>query len=174
MGCNMNWEAVGAIGEIIAALAVLVTLAFLAYQLKEFSKSNNAATVGSYMQSYGAAMSRVGSSTEVARIVRLGDNEPESLSEDEHYQYIYHAGEFFTLWEGLWRMKVAGLISPDHWTTIREDIVAFLVTPGGKLFLKQMLPLFNKNMPEFAKELESCLNAEPTYTLATQDEPFNT
>ena len=163
----MNWEAIGAIGEIVAALAVLVTLGFLAYQLKEFSKSNNAATVGSYMQSYGAALSRVGSSTEVARIARLGNDEPESLSEDEYLQYIYHAGEFFTLWEGLWRMKVAGLISLDHWATIREDIVAFLVSPGGKLFLERMLPIYSKNMPEFAEELQNCLNAEPTYILPT-------
>lgn len=170
----MNWEAMGAIGEIIAALAVLVTLAFLAYQLKEFSKSNNAATVGSYMQSYGAAVSRIGGSTEVARVVRLGDSDPESLSEDEYYQYTYHLGEFFVLWESLWRMKVAGLISPDHWATIREDIVALLVTPGGKLFLKRMLPIYSKNMPEFGKELNGCLNAESTYTMPTQGGPFST
>ena len=34
----MNWEAIGAIGEIAGALAVVITLVFLAKQVKDASR----------------------------------------------------------------------------------------------------------------------------------------
>ena len=39
----MDWNAVGAIGEVAGALAVVITLLFLARQLRENTKSTNAA-----------------------------------------------------------------------------------------------------------------------------------
>jgi hypothetical protein len=33
----MNWDAIGAIGEIVGALAVLITLIYLAMQIKQNS-----------------------------------------------------------------------------------------------------------------------------------------
>jgi uncharacterized protein with PQ loop repeat len=40
----MNWEAVGAIGEIIGAIAVVVTLIYLAVQVHQNTKSVQAST----------------------------------------------------------------------------------------------------------------------------------
>lgn len=37
----MNWEAIGAIGEIVGAIAVLITLIFLAIQLRQNSRTIN-------------------------------------------------------------------------------------------------------------------------------------
>ena len=40
----MNWEAIGAIGEIIGAIAVLLTIIYLADQIKQNTKAVKAAT----------------------------------------------------------------------------------------------------------------------------------
>ena len=40
----MNWEAIGAIGEILGAIAVLVTLVYLAAQIRQNSRFVKAAT----------------------------------------------------------------------------------------------------------------------------------
>ncbi len=39
----MNWEAIGAVGETVGALAVLVTLVYLAMQIRQNTKSVQAA-----------------------------------------------------------------------------------------------------------------------------------
>jgi len=41
----MNWEAVGAIGEIVGAFGVIVTLGYLAIQIRQNTKASRAATV---------------------------------------------------------------------------------------------------------------------------------
>ena len=40
----MNWDAIGAIGELIGAIAVVITLIFLTVQLKQNTKSIRAST----------------------------------------------------------------------------------------------------------------------------------
>ena len=43
----MNWEAIGAVGETVGALAVLVTLVYLAVQIRQNTKAVQAAAVDS-------------------------------------------------------------------------------------------------------------------------------
>lgn len=43
----MNWEAVGAFGEIIGALAVLITLIYLSVQIRESSEATRIQTAQS-------------------------------------------------------------------------------------------------------------------------------
>lgn len=41
----MNWDAIGAVGEILGALAVVATLAYLAIQMKQNSASLRIAAI---------------------------------------------------------------------------------------------------------------------------------
>ena len=41
----MNWEAIGAVGETVGALAVLLTLVYLAMQIRQNTRSVQAAAV---------------------------------------------------------------------------------------------------------------------------------
>ena len=40
----MNWEALGAIGEIVGALAVVLTLGYVAVQIRQYTRSVKSAT----------------------------------------------------------------------------------------------------------------------------------
>jgi hypothetical protein len=35
----MNWEAIGAVGEIVGAIAVVVTVGYLAFQIRQNTRS---------------------------------------------------------------------------------------------------------------------------------------
>ena len=49
----MNWDAIGAVGEVVGALAVLVTLAYLALQMRQNTKAMNLQTAQAvFHQSY--------------------------------------------------------------------------------------------------------------------------
>jgi hypothetical protein len=49
----MNWEAIGAIGEIVGAAAVVVTLAFLLVQLRQLAEQTRQNTLAIKLASYG-------------------------------------------------------------------------------------------------------------------------
>ena len=46
----MNWEAIGAVGEILGAIAVLVTLIYLATQIKQHTLATRAVTNSAYAE----------------------------------------------------------------------------------------------------------------------------
>ena len=49
----MNWEAISAIGEIVGALAVVITLVYLAIQVREQNRESRAAAIDSLSQQWG-------------------------------------------------------------------------------------------------------------------------
>ncbi len=49
----MNWEAISAIGEIVGALAVVITLVYLAIQIREQNRESRAAAIDSLSQQWG-------------------------------------------------------------------------------------------------------------------------
>jgi hypothetical protein len=55
----MNWEALGAIGEIVGAAAVVVTLGYLAVQIRQNTKSVQAATFQSIAEGLADASYRL-------------------------------------------------------------------------------------------------------------------
>jgi len=64
----MNWNAIGAIGEIVGALAVFVTLVYLAKQLRENTASSKVATSWSMMSTFNVTHSQVFASRELAEL----------------------------------------------------------------------------------------------------------
>ena len=48
----MNWDALGAIAELLGAIAVLATLLYLARQIKESSKAQTLSTYNSFIDGY--------------------------------------------------------------------------------------------------------------------------
>ena len=79
----MNWEAVAAIGQILGAFAVFVTLIYLAIQVKH---ANVQAEIESHRHTWDMLnqwCDLVSSSKETAAIVTRGRKSLEDLSEDE-------------------------------------------------------------------------------------------
>ena len=46
----MNWDAIGAIGEVLGALGVIITLVYLASQLRQNTRALRSSTYASYVQ----------------------------------------------------------------------------------------------------------------------------
>ena len=54
----MNWEAIGAVGEVVGAIAVVSTLIYLAVQIRHNNRSLAEATSASISQSFASINSR--------------------------------------------------------------------------------------------------------------------
>lgn len=83
----MNWTAVGAVGELLAAAAVLVTLVYLARQVRQ---SNRQDMLNAYRHTYDSlndwAMSLV-QSEEISAVTLRGRQSYGGLSETERFRF---------------------------------------------------------------------------------------
>ena len=105
----MNWEAVGAIGEVVGAAAVVISLLYLAIQIRQSTKVSRAEmTKDLYLASRTAIMD-IASNDELARIsteIRQFESE-ELMRRNMFYQ------SFFRLYELQYNLKTQGLLDDD-------------------------------------------------------------
>ncbi len=77
----MNWEAAGAIGEIIGALAVFLTLIYLALQIRQNTKAVQASAVDASISKVTSVRQSMYESAEIAGIYVAGLANPDDLDE---------------------------------------------------------------------------------------------
>ena len=83
----MNWEAIGAVGETVGALAVLATLVYLAMQIRQNTKAVQAAAIDSANSQVSKIREVIFADADVANMYRRGTEDPASLSEDDTIRY---------------------------------------------------------------------------------------
>jgi hypothetical protein len=118
----MNWEAIGAIGEISGALAVVLTLLYLARQIQESRK----ATVAQIYQGRADAASRsiglypIGA--RVAYSLDFSDAVFEQLSDEEREQLGGYMLDLMVRLDNLYFQYRQGFFPEDFFENVKQSI----------------------------------------------------
>lgn len=83
----MNWDALGAIAEILGAIGVILTIAYLAVQVRQNSRQVASSLTESIRNGINETTRIMASNPETARVFRIGVQDPKSLSDSELYQF---------------------------------------------------------------------------------------
>jgi hypothetical protein len=84
----------GSLGELIAAIATIATLVYLAIQIRQNTRAVEAAAFQSGVDGINHLNSLLAHDESMARIIRLGNETMDNLTEDEkvRYSFIYLSG----------------------------------------------------------------------------------
>ena len=85
----MNWEALGAIGEIVGAVAVVLTLGYLAVQIRQNTRSLRAAAVQEVARSANEWSSLQVRDPELSVVYSKGISDYSSLSPEQQAQFSH-------------------------------------------------------------------------------------
>ena len=92
----MNWEAIGALGEVVGAVAVVLSFLYLGRQIAVSNKQSRASARYAFLDATGTGIASVVASKESASVLRRG-LAGELLDDDEFYQFAY-LGVFPNIW----------------------------------------------------------------------------
>jgi len=159
---RMNWEAIGAIGEIIGALGVIASLFYVAYQVKQNTnqgKLNTIAVESASSEALNAATNAsrtlLASDPEVAELFIRGAKDPTSLSEVELLQYRQFMASGVSNSQLVYESYQRGV--SQHWIGIRNVLARMLDSPGGQWFWENYK---NDYTIEFQEEIGSILSGD--------------
>ena len=113
----MNWEAIGTIAEIVGAIAVVVTLTYLAIQIRTARVDAASAATYSAMEGYSRWRANILQNSDIAAAVAKA-NQSETLNEREQVQLRTLADELFIL-------VVVGATESEKWSPINRESVDF-------------------------------------------------
>ena len=145
----MNWEAVGALGQAVGALAVVLTLVYLATQVRQN-------TIGVKLGAAAGAIAAVRewnylfiSDPSVRRVFRKGLSGLENMSEDESAQFGAYTLNLIKIVENLHFQYVNGALDPSVWMAWEFHLSKFLTTVGCQQYYQARRQSFSPKFQEW-------------------------
>ena len=134
----MNWDAIGATGEIIGAITVLATLIYLARQIHQSNRIAVASAEIALRETANGIYKSITDSSEYASLVaKLAANSPD-FEPGEEQQAIAFVGLNINLWSAVTRAHEQGLITRYTLDIYITDVEATLnMYPGSARFFKE-------------------------------------
>ena len=158
----MNWEATGAIGEIIGAVAVVFSLIYLATQIRISNRASRQAAEQNLLDNQRTWLGRIGENDSLSTIWLKGSRDDPTLTEVEWVRYGTLCNEITLNWERCYLLAKDGDVSSsivERDQRLRENIIGSL--GYRKWFAARKTTLTE----EFAELLESELIVAGPYSV---------
>jgi hypothetical protein len=131
----MSLEDLGNVGEFVAAIAVVLSLIYLAVQIRQNTSSVRASTFHECSGRAGDLTRAIAEHKELARILLMGLGGLEQLEDDaDRVRFVSLIHTLFRDYEDLFFQYQAGTISSETWEARRYSLRNMLSNPGFTSF----------------------------------------
>ena len=143
---SVNWDALGALGEIVGAAAVVITLVYLAVQTRQNTEAVRHAFARGVMEDANAWRFKIVENPEVSELFRNGLRDPESLDANGKYRFRMLLDALLFHWQ---HAVQSGVPIP------KANITRVLSQPGGTWYWSRAKDVLT---PEFVNFIEGQLS----------------
>jgi hypothetical protein len=137
-------EALGNIGDFLGGLGVVVTLLYLARQIRQNTKSVESAAFQAATRDVATAIDELTRDPELSRIVFDGIRDFESFSREERRRFSTYMAGLLRRYENLLEQTRLGNIEPESWQGVRSELTRIFALPGTQAWWSQGQVAFNR------------------------------
>lgn len=109
----MSWDAIGAIAELLGAIGVIISLGYLAQQVRHNTRSVRAASYQSWFASYDSFSNLLLGDAELEALLHRAASDPQVLTPDERRRFLGVLRRGFRQFESLYYQHREGMIDRD-------------------------------------------------------------
>jgi len=125
-GTPMNWEAIGAVGEIVGAGAVVVSLAYLAIQIKAQNREARVASAHEIFEAFRNIALPFQNPDHAALMSKSANEGYRNLSEQERVQVIAIVVPMMRVWEEAYYQHRSERLDASIWSSISSQYIDML------------------------------------------------
>ncbi len=162
----MNWEMVGAIGEVGGAIAVVLSLLYLARQVRDSSLQDRRTQYGDINRDFLQFTDATSKSASLADLVFRGMRDRDSLSPPEVYRFNSTLLGLFRAQEAMFHYHREGGIHDWGFESYRASMIDIVGVPGIQAYWRDRRHWFST---EFQGEVDKYLQEDSGRLLATYD-----
>lgn len=127
----MSWEALGAIGELVAAAGVILSLLYLASQVRGSSRQLRHASAQAVLDKLNSLIGQLAFTPGAGDVWTRGLSGLDSLEDDEEIvRFSSMMLQAFWAYEEVLHYRDAGLVEDWAWAHAKAPIQHFMRTPG--------------------------------------------
>jgi hypothetical protein len=125
-------EDVGIIGELVAALATVVTLGYLAIQIRANSRLMRAEARRAAKTHSSQANLTIANDAQLAGVLRRGLSSYEALEPDEQFQFMFFLSDYISQADSAFAERRLGFDGGEDFDMTWGGVRFLLCTPGGR------------------------------------------
>jgi hypothetical protein len=142
----------GDLGDFLGGIGVIVTLLYLALQIRRNTQSVHAASLDSVAESHLEFLRSVGQDPALSKLWFNGLSGKLDLAETDGQQFGMLLLSVARLWERAFHMNRVGALDSLSWAGIGTELTLVLATPGGQAFWKTRQPMFSPDFVVYVEE----------------------
>ena len=154
MASAMNLNDLANLGQIIGALAVVISLFYVAHQIRQNTNAVRSATAQAVHEHFASWYHLLAADAELSQVVVNGLRDYASLSERDKARFIATFMAFLSYSQNAFLKWREGMLEPPLWMGWELLIMNLVSSAGGKGFWKERGYLFGE---EFRRHVENDL-----------------
>jgi len=145
----MNWSAVGAIGELLGAAAVVVSLLYLGVQMRNGIRQARLEAASSLSRGIGDVSLALSVNGYLCDIYARGSRDFESLNPNEQFRYRTFLNSPFRLFEQMFFLRREDALDPEIWEGVEGIITDLISAPGVQLYFRDRSTWYAKSFVRY-------------------------
>ena len=170
----MNWEAVGAVADVIGVVLVVVSLVYLATQIRQANQMALAESERELLENWANAVAGIAADDRATDIFHRGLNDFEMLSNVEKTRFSVIMQRLINTYISALRMDSKSLVNSQEVSIFGDICLAMILTPGGRQWWQVVGPYFTVHdliNERIAREGDTFPSWTETMPFARPDEP---
>jgi len=155
----MNWDAIGSIGEIIGALGVIISLIYLATQIRQNSSWLKSSVIESAGVRSGDMSSSVYADPDLSRIIRIGlTQDAEQLNLEEKHRFSLVMLRAMRGHEINFIHRKSGLLDEESFKGFVQNMTVWINSPLFDPWWEKVTPMFREDFRKLVEEVRESEN----------------
>lgn len=131
----MNWEALGAVAELLGAVAVVVSLLYVATQVRENTRQARRDASRDLARQISDVSLAVAANPELGELLVRGGADLMQLSTGDQARYRGLMNSIFRSMEQQYLLRREGALDDESWAAVENIILDFASLPGTRMYL---------------------------------------
>lgn len=144
-----NWEAIGAVGELVGAVGVVVSLAYLGFQINQNTRQARGSMYDSIVSSLATFDRPIASDPALARIFEEAIDDWTAVDGIGRARVMHLLSTLFKQFENVHYQHRQGTLEEELWLGWRQLMLSYFRRPGIQTWWSMRRGFYSANFREF-------------------------
>ena len=167
----MNWEAISAIGQIVGAVGVIISVIYLALQVRSNARQTRLASMRSMSDAFNQWLQSLAENAEFGDLYYRGMRDFASIEGADLPRFSALMDHLFRIYEDMYYQKLEGHLDPRVWRGFEAPMRDIIAYPGIQAWWRSRAHWFSKEFGKFVDELACTAGSPSLYREGGRERP---
>lgn len=154
---ELNLSDYAQIAEIISAFAIVLSLIFVGFQLRDNAKATRSATANATIATIGSWYAGHGQNAQASALFMHGMEDPDSLSREQWFQFVFDVHALILIFQNSYYLSNEGTLDDEISDSLTTVIAAVKDQPGFHRYWAQRREIY---LSEFQGFVDAILESD--------------